>query len=104
MILEHVRRHLVVLDRLRVSEWAKRPHAGGLEVRPVRVIDLEIKRVVVDEREEKRVRVDPHAAEHAPRGDARHAFELLDDVCEIVIADGHLRIRAYQECAGGASR
>src|SRR5512146_2473281 len=70
-VLEQVLRHGVVLHDLSVGPHrAERAHSPRLEVRPVGLVDLEVDRIVVDEREEELAAVDPHAAEH---GSASHA-------------------------------
>src|SRR6185436_1930206 len=58
----------------------KRAEPAGFEIRPIRVIHLEIELVVVDQREKEVARVNPRSAEHAPGTDLRrHSAELVED-------------------------
>ena len=51
--------------------------AEGFEIGPIPVIDLEVDRVVGDDREEHLVAIDPYATEHAARSDPGHMPELV---------------------------
>ena len=91
-IFEHLRRHLEVRHRVErlVLEGAKRFHAARGVVGTVRVIDLEIQHIVIDQPEEEPVAVEAHPAEHATRHYGTHRGELLEDVGVKVVGDWHL--------------
>jgi hypothetical protein len=104
-LLEHIRRHLVVLHGARpLPEGPERAHPALLVIGAVRVIHLEVQGVVVDEPEEDAVRVEPHASEHAARGDGRNSPELIDDIVAVRVADGHESepIRSFPAAPGCA--
>src|ERR1700733_14807061 len=49
----------------------------------------QVQHIVGDEREEQLLAVQPHPTEHAPRAHLSEPGQLLEDVGEIVVADGH---------------
>ncbi len=75
-------------SRARLSRKGhERFHATRHVVLAVRVVDLEVQHVVVDQREEPFAAVQADAAEHAARAQSRHGDELVDDVCAVAVGD-----------------
>lgn len=65
------------------------PHAGGLVVGAVGVIDFEIKTIVGDDGEEQILEIDADAAEHPPGLDATQTGELIGHIGQVFFADRH---------------
>src|SRR5712672_585830 len=80
-ILEEIFGKLIVLHcSAVVAKRAKWPHPPRYEIRACRIIDLEVKRVVRDQREKQVAGINPDAAEHGPRADSRHGpAQLVED-------------------------
>lgn len=80
-ILQQIGRHLVVLHDLTIlAVRTERPHAATLKIGPIRIIDLEVKNIIGNEREEERAGVDTDAAEHGSAAHGwNHSTQLIDD-------------------------
>jgi len=91
VILKNLYWHFVITHDVGiVAKGLEGPHAGGLIVGTIRIIDLEIQRIVIDQRKEQTVQVDSYAAEHSLRGNGASTGELFQHIIEIVGADGHV--------------
>jgi hypothetical protein len=90
-VVEKFSRQPIVLHHLAAfAKGRERLHLAREEIRPVRVIDLEVQHVVVDEREEIIARVHANAAEHALCADTvGDAPELFDHEGAEAVADCH---------------
>ena len=80
-ILQQIGRHLVVLHDLTIlAVRTERPHPATLKIWPIRIIDLEVKNIIGNEREEERAGVDTDAAEHGSAAHGwNHSTQLIDD-------------------------
>jgi len=90
--VDRIRRRLVIRHRHAIAvlgDIDERSQPGGLELAAVLVVDLEVERVLEDDREEEPVVVEAPAAEHRLRDDRPELAHRLDDVLDEVVARLH---------------
>ena len=80
---------IILHDSVFIVKRLERAHPGRLIVRPVGIIDLEVQDVIGNHGKEQAFKIEPRTAEHSSGLNGPDTFELIDDIGQVFVANGH---------------